>query len=175
MADGATGPLGSDVTTDHLGGRLDEREVLVGFNDWYRGVIVNKVDGLSLEDATTVMTPTGLSPLGIVAHLAACEVGLVRRDVRAASPSTRCGTTTASSKSAATTPSSRCWRCTPNRATGRGRSSSTPSRSTQLSADPHHAWGHVTLRWVLIHMLEETARHAGHLDLMREQIDGKTG
>jgi hypothetical protein len=36
-------------------------------------------------------------------------------------------------------------------------------------------WGHVSLRWVLVHMLEETARHAGHLDLMREQIDGKTG
>jgi hypothetical protein len=33
----------------------------------------------------------------------------------------------------------------------------------------------VTLRWVLVHLLEETARHAGHLDLMREQIDGRTG
>ena len=44
-----------------------------------------------------------------------------------------------------------------------------------LSTDPHHVWGQVTLRWVILHMLEETARHAGHLDLMREQIDGKTG
>ena len=30
----------------------------------------------------------------------------------------------------------------------------------------------VTLRWVLIHMVEETARHAGHADIIREQIDG---
>ncbi len=33
----------------------------------------------------------------------------------------------------------------------------------------------VSLRWVLIHMIEETARHAGHLDILRELIDGVTG
>jgi hypothetical protein len=31
------------------------------------------------------------------------------------------------------------------------------------------------MRWILVHMLEETARHAGHLDIMREAIDGQTG
>jgi hypothetical protein len=34
---------------------------------------------------------------------------------------------------------------------------------------------HVSLRWIMVHMLEETARHAGHLDLMREEIDGQVG
>ena len=34
---------------------------------------------------------------------------------------------------------------------------------------------HTTLRWVLVHMIEETARHNGHLDLIREMIDGQTG
>jgi hypothetical protein len=33
----------------------------------------------------------------------------------------------------------------------------------------------VSLRWVLVHMIEETARHAGHLDIVRELIDGATG
>jgi len=33
----------------------------------------------------------------------------------------------------------------------------------------------VTLRWVLMHLLEETARHAGHADILRELIDGHTG
>ncbi|HEY7626337.1 MAG TPA: DUF664 domain-containing protein, partial [Ilumatobacteraceae bacterium] len=33
----------------------------------------------------------------------------------------------------------------------------------------------VTLRWVLVHMVEETARHAGHADIIRELIDGATG
>jgi uncharacterized damage-inducible protein DinB len=32
-----------------------------------------------------------------------------------------------------------------------------------------------TLRWVMLHMIEETARHAGHADLLREAIDGATG
>jgi len=33
----------------------------------------------------------------------------------------------------------------------------------------------VDLRWVLMHLLEETARHAGHADILREMIDGQTG
>jgi uncharacterized damage-inducible protein DinB len=35
--------------------------------------------------------------------------------------------------------------------------------------------GHPTLRWILAHLLEETARHAGHADILRELIDGVTG
>ncbi|MBR7540067.1 DUF664 domain-containing protein, partial [Mycobacterium tuberculosis] len=36
--------------------------------------------------------------------------------------------------------------------------------------------GHVhNVRWVLIHMIEEYARHAGHADLIRESIDGSVG
>jgi hypothetical protein len=35
--------------------------------------------------------------------------------------------------------------------------------------------GPVNLRWVLMHLLEETARHAGHADILRELIDGVTG
>jgi len=33
----------------------------------------------------------------------------------------------------------------------------------------------VSLRWVLMHLLEETARHAGHADIIRELVDGSTG
>jgi hypothetical protein len=33
----------------------------------------------------------------------------------------------------------------------------------------------VSLRWVLVHMIEETARHAGHADIVRELIDNTTG
>ncbi|HEY3723832.1 MAG TPA: DUF664 domain-containing protein, partial [Acidimicrobiia bacterium] len=33
----------------------------------------------------------------------------------------------------------------------------------------------VTLRWILVHMIEETARHVGHLDLIVEALDGRTG
>ena len=40
-------------------------------------------------------------------------------------------------------------------------------------ADP--ATPPVNLRWVLVHLLEETARHAGHADVLRELLDGETG
>jgi len=33
----------------------------------------------------------------------------------------------------------------------------------------------VNLRWIVAHLLEETARHAGHADILREQIDGQLG
>ncbi len=35
--------------------------------------------------------------------------------------------------------------------------------------------GHASLRWIITHMIEETARHAGQLDLIRELLDGETG
>jgi Protein of unknown function (DUF664) len=31
------------------------------------------------------------------------------------------------------------------------------------------------VRWIILHMIEETARHAGHLDIARELMDGRTG
>lgn len=45
-------------------------------------------------------------------------------------------------------------------------------------AATHPAWGgqgRPSLRWVLLHMIEEYARHNGHADLLRESIDGETG
>jgi hypothetical protein len=35
--------------------------------------------------------------------------------------------------------------------------------------------GPMSLRWVLVHMVEEYARHNGHADLLRERIDGRVG
>jgi hypothetical protein len=39
----------------------------------------------------------------------------------------------------------------------------------------HPLCGGATLRWILLHMLEETARHAGHADVIRELLDGRKG
>lgn len=44
-----------------------------------------------------------------------------------------------------------------------------------LSATPLRSGERPTLRWVLLHLIEENARHNGHLDLMRELLDGVTG
>lgn len=44
-----------------------------------------------------------------------------------------------------------------------------------LSAKHSRRGDRFSLRWILLHMLEETARHNGHADLLREAIDGSTG
>ncbi|MEV0403598.1 DinB family protein [Actinoallomurus sp. NPDC050550] len=50
------------------------------------------------------------------------------------------------------------------------------SEAPHLDVEGHDAWrGPVSLRWVLIHMIEEYARHNGHADLLRERIDGARG
>jgi uncharacterized damage-inducible protein DinB len=52
------------------------------------------------------------------------------------------------------------------------------SEGTDALATIHPAWdgqGRVSLRWVLVHLIEEYARHNGHADLIRESIDGATG
>ena len=45
----------------------------------------------------------------------------------------------------------------------------------QLSIRPMRDGRHFTLRWMLLHLIEETARHAGHADLLREAVDGSVG
>jgi uncharacterized damage-inducible protein DinB len=45
----------------------------------------------------------------------------------------------------------------------------------RLSGRPRWDGETVTLRWIMIHMIEEYARHNGHADFLRERIDGQTG
>ncbi|WUL56891.1 DinB family protein [Streptomyces sp. NBC_00344] len=50
------------------------------------------------------------------------------------------------------------------------------TEAPDLDVEGDDAWrGTVSLRWVLIHMIEEYARHNGHADLLRERIDGAVG
>ena len=44
----------------------------------------------------------------------------------------------------------------------------------ELSAAPRHGH-HPNMRWILVHLIEEYARHSGHADLLRERIDGVVG
>jgi hypothetical protein len=94
---------------DPLGVRRGERETLEGFLDWYLAVVERKVDGLTLDDAKRVTTPSGMSALGVLKHLGWVERGWCRQtfageDVEA---STWTVTTRPSSPSAATTRLSR--------------------------------------------------------------------
>jgi hypothetical protein len=46
---------------------------------------------------------------------------------------------------------------------------------TDLGVHPRRTGERPTLMWIMVHMIEETARHNGHADILREQIDGATG
>jgi hypothetical protein len=163
------------VADGGLGGQLDERELLSGFLDWYRGVAEHKVDGLSRAQAIEPLTPSGLSALGVIRHLAWVErrwfrwyfagedVPLPRGDDTSATFRLEADDTVASVVAA--------YRAE----TGRSRAIAGQASLDDRSARAHDLYGSVSLRWVLVHMLEETARHAGHLDLMRERLDGRTG
>jgi hypothetical protein len=165
----------SDSSSD-LGGQAGERELLTGFLDWYRSVVEGKVADLSLQDGSRIMTPTGLSPLGIVKHLSDAEQSWFRERFAGE----EIGTTPSDDDPLAA------FRIEPGETVGSTvafyRESTDHSRrvvaaasldDTSVGESPFY--GHVSLRWILVHMLEETARHAGHLDIMREQIDGRTG
>jgi hypothetical protein len=48
--------------------------------------------------------------------------------------------------------------------------------SLDITGQIPDAWrGPMSLRWVLVHVVEEYARHNGHADLLRERIDGRIG
>ncbi len=162
---------------DPLGVRRGERETLEGFLDWYRAVVERKIDGLALDDAKRVMTPTGMSALGVLKHLGWAERGWFRetfagQDVEAIDVDGDNTPEFAIGGDETVESVIGFYRAEVEQS--RRISRDAPSLDN-LSAKEMPYWEQVTLRWIMVHMLEETARHAGHLDLMRENIDGQVG
>jgi hypothetical protein len=162
------------VTSGALGGQGDERELLTGFLDWYRAVVERKAEGLTLAQASEPMTPSGLSVLGIVKHLAWVEQLWLQARFAADGPPDPLGDNSVTFEliGADTVESVLAGY---RDQVDRGRAIAARASLDDVSAYEHPVFGQVSLRWVLVHLLEETARHAGHLDLMRERIDGRTG
>ena len=158
---------------DWLGVRQPERETLLGFREWYQQVAINKVDGLTLEQASTVLTPSGVTPLGIVKHLAWAEAGWYR-DTFAGEPDF---TEVSNDESFVLGPDDTVDSVIEAYREECARSQAIIDAASldDLSARESVVRGHTSLRWILLHMLEETARHCGHLDVMREELDGTTG
>ena len=162
---------------DPLGVQRGERETLEGFLDWYRAVVERKVDGLTLHDAKRVVTPTGMSALGVLKHLGWAERGWFRETFAGEDVEVIDGDGDNSPEFAISDDE------TVESVIGFYRAEVEESRRVfrvapsldALSAKEALYRGHVTLRWIIVHMLEETARHAGHLDLMRENINGQVG
>ncbi len=152
----------------------DEKVMLTGFLEWYRDTVQRKVEGLDDAQAARRLVPSLTTPLGVVKHLAYVERGWfqstfldrpVRIPWRSGDPDgdfrIEPGDTVESVLSFY-------------------RAEIELSRQIVVAADlSDHARREdrreYTLRWIVVHMIEETARHAGHVDILREQIDGAVG
>jgi hypothetical protein len=153
----------------------DERVQLGGFADFLRGTIELKCAGLSDEDAARSVLPSPLlTAAGIVKHLRWVEeywFGVVLAGKPTRAPYTEEDPDADWRIEAGETISGLladyAAQCAVSREIVAG---------LELDHEvPFRDKGTVSVRWVLIHMVEETGRHAGHLDLVRELLDGVTG
>lgn len=163
------------VTGSAFGGQDHERELLGGFLDWYREVVQHKVEDLTLEDASQVRTPTGVSLLGIVRHLTCVEQGWFRDQFAGEVPEEPGEHDNAAEFLLGPDDTVPSVLAGYRDEIGRSRRIAAQAALDAISTREHPIFGGVSLRWVLVHMIEETARHAGHLDILREQLDGRTG
>jgi uncharacterized damage-inducible protein DinB len=152
----------------------DEREMLEAFLDFERDTLLWKLSGLTEEQARTKLTPSGMSLLGLVKHLAYVERSWFQRRFqgrevyvpwRSGDPD---GDFRIDAEESFETVIS-FYRAEVEE------SRRIVAETALLETLAHETDRPVTLRWILIHMIEETARHVGHADLMREMTDGQTG
>ena len=146
-----------------------ELATAIAFLDFARESVIKKLDGLSEDDAHRPMVPTGTSVIRLVRHLTDGEtfwfgVQLLGEgtapDWDAAGDDHRASAQIVADYRAAIAAS--------NRAILRvGDPAATAARPTDGTR--------MSLRWTIAHMTSETARHAGHADIVRELIDGVTG
>ena len=146
-----------------------EREVLLGLLQFQRQSVVEKVAGLDDEQARWSPVGSGTSLLWLVRHLTFAEhVWFVHRfaDLEEQIPNeVPDGDTLA----AAVEDYRAMWGRVDDVLGG------APDLDEVMRRPPDPGREPVNLRWILAHMLEETARHAGHADILAELLDGRTG
>ena len=165
-------PLPEDVTEPE-----PEKETLEGFLDYYRAVIVRKMAGLSLEDASRPLVSSGTSLLGVVKHLGYVERGWFQSGIEGKTFDVPWTDEDPDADfridPGETIEGIVAWydeQC----ALARRIVAAAPGLDV-LEARIREGRPRRSLRWILVHMIEETARHAGHMDIIREQIDGAVG
>lgn len=157
-------------------GAAGERETLQGLLGWYREGVTRKLDGISQQVAAASPVRSGTSIAGVVKHLAVVEdAWFTCRLAEGPDPWAHVDWEadqdwewrTAREEPIAQTLQVYHQACARSHAVAAGRQLDTVIRSSN-GRD-------LSLRWVMTHMLEETARHLGHLDILRELMDGTTG
>ncbi len=170
LQDGAMTAAPSPATT----GVASERDVLASFLDFHRGVVVRKVTDLSMPVARARLVPSDTTLAGLLRHLAVTERQWFQQVLSDHPAPTGEGagdpdTSWLLSEEETVTDLVTAYEqeCERSRAA---------AAAYELDhAVPHPALGSVSLRWIYVHMIEETARHAGHADILRELTDGATG
>ncbi|MFG1870534.1 DinB family protein [Micromonospora arborensis] len=153
----------------------DERAVLESFLDFHRAVLLRKLRGLSDADAGRRLVPSSTTLAGLVKHLT-----LVERNWFPTLLAPEPGDVYLTSEEDAVASFTLGERDTVAGLTEAYERACARSRAAAASFDldhvvPHPQLGEVSLRWILVHMIEETARHAGHADILRELTDGESG
>jgi hypothetical protein len=157
----------------------DPHELLAGYLDYYRAVIVRKLEGMSEKELRGSRLPSGWTPLGPLKHLTYVERRWLRWGFMAEPMDNPWGPSGPGSD----------WIVGPDETLetllAAFREESDRSRAIVAAAqltDRARSGGrfkppdeHPTLIWILFHVLQEYARHAGHLDIVRELADGSTG
>lgn len=152
----------------------EEKPSLQASLDRHREVVLWKISGLDDAQLRAPMTPSGTNLLGLVKHLAGVEYAWFGETF---------GRETEALPFDEDDPDAD-LRVEPHESTAdiiafyeRARAAADEAIAELDLDDRGTAWfgDAVSMRWVLIHMIEETARHAGHMDILRELIDGATG
>ncbi|WP_067844449.1 DinB family protein [Nocardia lijiangensis] len=144
-----------------------EIEVLRGFLDYVRSAIAAKVDGAPEPQVRTPAVPSGTNLLGLLEHLT-----FVERATFLGEEVTNWKTTFHAAPADSVADVVDRYRTTVERA------NEVLDGCTDLGAPvprPQPGRRAPSIRWALTHMIEETGRHAGHADILRELIDSATG
>jgi hypothetical protein len=151
-----------------------ERVVLEALLEENRQSIVECVDGMSEKEARRSLVPSLTTPLGVLKHVACVERSWFQRRLADLPESEWDGYAYGDDPS---------WSLSEadTVASVIDEYQRAASRSREIAAAydldhtiEHDVMGTLSLRWIYLHMIEEVARHAGHADILREQIDGKT-
>jgi uncharacterized protein DUF664 len=156
----------------------DERETLIAFLDYQRESVLIKLEGLDEKAARFVVSPKGNSLASIVQHLGWVEVWWFRMsflgeevDVPWSDEDKDADFRVDDARPVADIVAF--YRSEWERANEIVRAAPSLDERGVRVLQPENE--RPTLRWILNHMMEETARHAGHADITRELIDGSIG
>lgn len=139
-----------------------EKDVLLGFLDYLRASVIAKTRGVPEPRVRTPGVPSGTNLLGLVKHLTHVE-----RHWLLGQPTTDWAATFHPAPDESADDILLAYR-------------ETTARANEVIAacpdlGPLPGRRAPSLRWTLTHLIEETGRHAGHADILRELIDGATG